>query len=109
MLLHWLRIPERIQFKLAILVHRVLHGNALEYLGPFTRLSDVPSQSSLRSNLLLILPVRRSTFGARALPVAGSAVWNSLPADITLIDSLTVFRHRLTNYLFSHSYPGAVQ
>ena len=64
MSLHWLRIPERIQFKLAVLVHRVLHGNAPEYLGPFTRLSDVPSRSSLRSassNHLLIPPVRRST------------------------------------------------
>ena len=36
---------ERIQFKLAVLVHRVLHGNAPEYLGPFNRLSDVPSRS----------------------------------------------------------------
>jgi len=26
------RIPERIQFKLAVLVHQVLHGNAPEYL-----------------------------------------------------------------------------
>ena len=33
MSLHWLRIPERTQFKLAVLVHRVLHGNAPECLG----------------------------------------------------------------------------
>jgi len=112
MSLHWLRIPERIQFKLAVLAHRVLHGNAPEYLGPFTRLSDVPSRSSLRSssfNHLLVPPVRRSTVSARAFPVAKPALWNSLSADITSIDSLTVFRHRLNNYLFSHSYPGAVQ
>jgi len=111
MSLHWLRIPERIQFELVVLIHRVLHGNAPEYLGPFTRLSDVPSRSSLRSsssNHLLIPPVRRSTVGARAFPVARPALWNSLPADITSVDSLPVFRHRLKNYLFSHSYPGAV-
>jgi len=112
MSLHWLRIPERIQFKLVVLVHRVLHGNAPEYLRPFTRLSDLPSRSSLRSsssNHLLVPPVRRSTVGARAFPLADPALWNSLPADITSIDSLPVFRHRLKNYLFSHSYPGTVQ
>jgi len=103
--------PESIQFKLAVLVHRILHGNAPEYLGPFTRLSDVPSRSSLRSsssNHLLVPPVCRSTVGARAFQVAGPALWNRLPADITSIDSLPVFRRR-KNYLISHSYPGAVQ
>jgi len=76
----------------------------VEYLEPFTRLSDVPSLSSLRSsssNHLLVPPVRRSTVGARAFPVAGPAPWNSLPAGITSIDSLPVFRHRRKNYLFS--------
>jgi len=103
---------ERIQFKLAVLVHRVLHNNALEYLGPFTRLSNVPSRSSLRfslSNHLLVPPVRRSTVGARAFPMAGPVLWNNLPTDITSIDSLPVFCHCFKNYLFSHSYPGAVQ
>jgi len=50
MSLHWLRIPQRIQFKLAVLVHQVLRGNAPEYPRPFTRLSNVPSLSSLRSS-----------------------------------------------------------
>ena len=103
MSLHWLRILERIQFKLAVLVHRVLHGIAPEYLGPFTRLSDVPSRPSLRSassNYLLIPPVRRSTVGARAFTVSGPALWNRLPSDITSIDSLPVFRRHL-NIIYS--------
>jgi hypothetical protein len=47
-----------------VLVHRVLHGNAPEYLGSLTRLSDVPSRLSPRSassNHLLIPSIRRST------------------------------------------------
>ena len=112
MSLHWLRIPQRIQFKLAVLVYRVLHGNAPQYLGPLTRLSDVPGRASLRSatsNHLLIPPVRRSTVRARAFSVSGPAIWNSLPADITSIDSLPVFRRRLKSYLFTQSYPGVLQ
>jgi len=27
--LHWLRVPERIQYKVAVLAYRVLHGSAL--------------------------------------------------------------------------------
>ena len=30
--LHWLKVPERIQFRLCVLVHRCLHGNAPPYL-----------------------------------------------------------------------------
>jgi len=30
--LHWLRVPERIEFKLAVLVVRCLHGTAPAYL-----------------------------------------------------------------------------
>jgi len=40
--LHWLRIPERIQFKLVVQVHRALQAMS-QTVGPFTRLSDVLS------------------------------------------------------------------
>ena len=89
MWLHWLRIPERIRFKLAVLVHRVLHGNAPEYLTSFTRLTD-----AFRADHLFIPPVRRSTVGARAFMVSVPTLWNSLPSEITSIDSLPVFRRR---------------
>jgi len=61
------------------------------------------------STRLLIPPVRRSNVNARAFPVPGPALRNSLQADITSIDNLPVFRRRLNNYMFLHSYPGAVQ
>jgi len=47
--LHWLRVPERIQFKIAVLTYRVLHGDAPRYLGPFTSTADVPGWRALRS------------------------------------------------------------
>jgi hypothetical protein len=37
--LHWLRIPERISFKIAILVYRALHGLLPSYLSGFAPLS----------------------------------------------------------------------
>jgi len=47
--LYWLRVPERIQFKIAVLTYRVFHGDAPRYLGPFTSTADVPDRRALRS------------------------------------------------------------
>ena len=38
-----------IQFKVAVLTYKVLHGCALSYLGPFVRVADLPSRRALRS------------------------------------------------------------
>jgi hypothetical protein len=101
--LHWLKVPERIQFKLAVLTHRVLHGTAPSYLGPLLRIADLPGRRALRSAStpqLFVPPVRLSTVGHRAFSVAGPQIWNSLPVDITMIDSLPVFRRRLKTFCF---------
>jgi len=37
--LHWLRVPGRIQYKLAVLAYKVLHGDAPRYFGPLTRVT----------------------------------------------------------------------
>jgi len=47
--LHWLRVPERDVYKIAVLTVKVLHGIAPEYLGPVVRVSDLPGRQSLRS------------------------------------------------------------
>ena len=54
--LHWLRVAERIEYKIALLTFRVLHENAPPYLGPL-----VPGRRLLRStrtNPLLVPPVK---------------------------------------------------
>ena len=94
-----------------MLVHRVIHGSAPSYLGPLLRVADIPERRALRSastRQLFIPQVRLSTVGTRAFPVAGPKFWNSLPADITAIDSLPVFRRRLKSYLFHFSYPDVI-
>ena len=47
--LHWLRVPERIQYKLAILAYRVLHGDVPRCLGPLIGVDDLPGRRPLRS------------------------------------------------------------
>lgn len=109
--LHWLRMKERVQFKLAVLTFRVLHGVAPVYLGPFRRAADQPGRSSLRSassHHLIVPRCKLTTVGARAFIVAAPSVWNSLPAEVVSTDSLPTFRRRLKAYLFRISYPDIV-
>jgi hypothetical protein len=107
--LHWLRVPERVVFKVAVLTFKVLHGSAPEYLGPVVRFADLPGRQALRSadtNRLVVPPFKLSTIGRRAFPVAGPQIWNDLPDDITSLHSLPAFRRKLKTYLFTRSFPN---
>ena len=50
--LHWLRIPERIQFRLCVLTYRCLHGTAPSYLADsLRRCADTEGRRRLRSSV----------------------------------------------------------
>jgi len=100
--LHWLRVPERIQFKIAVLTYRVLHGDAPRHLGLFTSTADVPGRRALRSagtKRLVVLSVRQSTVGSRGNPVAAAQSWSSLPEHIVSAPTLQSFRRHLKTFL----------
>ena len=84
--LHWLDVPQRVQYKLAVMVHRCLGRRAPSYLADYcVPVSTVPGRQHLRSasrRQLIVPRVRRSTFGARAFAIAGPTVWNSLPDSL---------------------------
>jgi hypothetical protein len=89
--LHWLRIRERIDYKLATLVYRCHHGTAPPYLAQmFTLSSGVSARRHLRSfsaaiacgsDLLCVPTFRLVTVGGRVFDIVGASVWNSVPAD----------------------------
>ena len=82
--LHWLRVQERILFKIAVTTYQALNGSAPTYLSSyFTRVTDVPSRRRLRSassSQLAIPSFNLSTVGKRAFPISGANFWNSLPS-----------------------------
>jgi len=81
--LHWLDVPQRVQYKLGVMVHRCLQGRAPQYLiDCCTPISDIASRQRLRSATRhqLIVPChRRSRFGRPAFSAADLMVWNLLP------------------------------
>jgi hypothetical protein len=48
--LHWLRVPERVDYKLAVQSYRVLHGAAPNYMNVLRRTADLVSRQRLRSS-----------------------------------------------------------
>ena len=58
------RVPGRVQYKFAVLVYKVLHGLAPQYLGPLNYVADLPGRRPLRSagtNRLPVPPVKLTT------------------------------------------------
>jgi len=95
--LHWLDVPERVLYKLALMVHRCLQDKAPHYLSNYcVPVSEVASRQQLRSasrhQLLLIPRYRQRTFSRRAFavagaPAAGLTFWNSLADELQTYSS----------------------
>jgi len=104
--LHWLDVPDRILFKLAVTVHQCLNGRAPPYLSEHCILvSSADTRRHLRStnrHLLAVPRFRLNTYGRRAFSVVGSTAWNSLPDFIRDPTSSTdCFRRLLKTHLFA--------
>jgi hypothetical protein len=107
--LHWLRVPERIAFRLSVLVYRCQHEQAPSYLADdLRRVADMDHRQRLRSAStasLLVPTTKCKTIGDRAFSVAATRAWNSLPPPVTSSPSLPVFKRRLKTELFARSFP----
>ncbi len=97
--LHWLPVCQRIDCKILLFAYKSLHNPV--YLSELLHLYT-PSRS-LRScdQALLVVPhVRLKRRGERAFAVAGPRLWNTLPLEIRMAPSLSVFKSLIKSYLF---------
>jgi len=107
MSLLWLRVWERVEYKVAVLTYKALDDLVLL---AFTHVADMPPQRRHRSastDHLLVPSYRRSTIRQRAFPITGACDWNGLPSGVTSAPSLAVFGRRLKTELFSCCYNAA--
>ena len=96
--LHWLDVPQRITFKLCLLVFKCLHGLAPQYLAELcVPVADVIGRRSLRSatrGLLNFPRFNMRNYGRRAFSYAGPH-WNSLPEHLRQTTSIDLFKRSL--------------
>ena len=100
--LHWLKVPERIKFRLCVLTHCCLHGTAQPYLAGTLQLTSDMSHVVIFGLLLRQFQsyrrrsTRRSTLGDRTFPMAaGTCLELSSVFAIRAVPSLTSFRRHL--------------
>ena len=93
--LHWLRINERIAFKILITVFKCLNDMAPEQIRKLISVRDFDS-------LTLKFVFMNTTFGRRSFSYVAPRLWNHLPLHLRLAPTLCNFKSRLKTYLFQN-------
>ena len=104
--LHWLCVPQRIEFKRCLLVFKALHWLAPVYIKDYC--VEVSSRRCLRSSshrrLAIPPPSKTVLFGERSFAVGGPSLWNHLPDNVKEAGSIELFKQRLKTHLFTQSF-----
>ena len=93
---HWLRIRERIVFKVCLMVHKCLHGGAP------TCLTRILTYVSSNRTMKLAQYKSKGKFGNRAFVRVGPKVWNILPQEIRMEENEVKFKAVLKTFLFDN-------
>ena len=99
--LHWLKIPQRIDFKILLLVYKCLNGLAPQYLSELVNYNTI--SGSRTPSLFSHIP--NTLKGSHAFQYSAAYLCNNLPLDIRQSPSLDTFKKCLKTYLFYKSYP----
>jgi len=93
--LHWLRVPERISFKLAVMTYWPRRPT-YSHVSPVLPTWHPDDGCGLLPRIVWTFRPFVSTVGRRASPVSGAAIWNDLPLHIASAPALAVFWQRDT-------------
>ena len=107
--LHWLRVPQRVEFKRCLLVYKAFNGLAPAYNTEYcVNINTNERRSSLRSSaqnrLMIPRPSKTVRLGERPFSVNGPSLWNSLPDSVKNSNSVDAVKSRLKTYLFGFSF-----
>ena len=100
--LHWLPVRQRINFKMALIIFKCLHHTAPQYFDYCIqlRVSGRPGLRSGSDGTLLSEPRSQNTSTDKAFTIAGPKLWNTIPAHIRSLDTVSLFKTYMKTYLF---------
>ena len=104
--LHWLRVPQWIDFKRCFLVFKALHGLAPDYIKNYcVEVSWRPClRSSSHRHLVIPPPSKTVLFDERSFTVGSPSLWNHLPDNVKEAGSIELFKQILKMHLFRQSF-----
>ena len=104
--LHWLPVPQRIQYKLAVQKFKTRQTCQPSYL--YNLLSSrlpITTMSPRSSSRQLLEPrCTRTVYGCRAFSVAAPNLWNTSPCDVTYNSTLSTFKKHLKTFIFNAAF-----
>ena len=104
--LHWLPIPQRIEFSVLTDVYKCVAGNAPLYLSELVLVKERERTTRSANSVLLEFPskISKNKSGDRAFVYAAPTLWNKLPVHIRTSNSLLNFKKQLKTHLFKSAY-----
>ena len=96
-LLHWLKVQERVEFKILLLVFKSINGLAPSYLNEILRYNN----TSGRRASGLHIPLQSTSNSFQSI---GPKLWQKLPYEIRSCPNLEQFKCLLKTFLFRKSY-----
>ena len=106
---HWLPVKQHVEYKLCMMVHRCLYGDAPAYLADLITTSAASTgRAGLRSAAsgAVAVPRTTSSFGDRSFVVAGPRAFNKLPPPLRQVHSAVTFKRQLKTFLFNNAFNG---
>ena len=92
--LHWLRVKDRITFKVLLTVHKSLNGIAPDDIQlKFKKLSSERVEK-------LVIPTSNSRYGDKSISVKAPKLWNCLPQELRSESDINQFKKKLKTFLF---------
>ena len=94
--LHWLKVAERIDFKVAIFMLKCLRGTAHPYLQEL--ITTKHGHTGLRSSTNDLLPITRyrtALVHKGSFSSGGPVLWNNLPITIQTTENIDIFKTKL--------------
>ena len=103
--LHWLKIDERIEFKIALQMYKCLSNKGPVYLirdlVPVDSLLEKQRLRSAKSKDVVPNKHKLKSLGLKRFSVSGSKLWNNLPNSLKSSSSTKLFCRSLKTYLLN--------
>jgi len=100
-LLNWLPVRQRVLYKMAVLTQKIRTSGVPTYLNEHL-VPHVAVRSTRSDSLpLLTVPKLIDDFSRRSFSYSAPITWNSLPSNILLCNSDSVFKKHLKTFPFN--------
>ena len=101
--LHWLKIRERIDYKVCCICFKIVTESAPSYLTELLPIyKNLPKlRSAGDTRKFQEIRYNRKTHGYRSFRIYGPLIWNKLPPHIRHAKDITTFKSKLKTHLFN--------